>query len=80
MVYPFSTGNSDGKPALFIYETENNDEDGKYTAYHRDRDRQDYWNNWLDNRYLFLLNLPTDLAIAPLMLVHLRVKNTSKNC
>ena len=36
---------------LFIYETENDDEVGKYTAYHRDSERQDYWNGWLERTY-----------------------------
>jgi hypothetical protein len=51
LVGPNSTTNLEAPSTLFIYETENNDEEGKYTAYHRDKDRQDYWNKWLDNRY-----------------------------
>ena len=36
---------------LFIYETENNDDKGKYTVYHRDKERQEDWENWLDSKY-----------------------------
>jgi hypothetical protein len=51
MVYPFSTGNSDDLPTLFIYETENNDDKGKYNAYSGDEANQDSWNGWLRRRY-----------------------------
>ena len=36
---------------LFIYETENNDDEGKYTVYHRDEKRQNYWEKWLEQGY-----------------------------
>ena len=42
---------SSAPPTLFIYETENNDADGKYTAYHRDEKRQNYWEKWLEHGY-----------------------------
>ena len=36
---------------LFIYETENNDEVGVYTAYHKDKERLAYWSRWLERLY-----------------------------
>lgn len=38
-------------PTLFIYETENDDTKGTYTAHHKDKDRQETWERWLKNRY-----------------------------
>jgi hypothetical protein len=43
LIGPNSVTNVDAPSTLFIYETENNDEEGTYTAYHRDKKRQDYW-------------------------------------
>lgn len=51
LVGPNSTSNVNAPSTLFIYETENNDEEGKYTAYHRDSEKEDYWNGWLANLY-----------------------------
>lgn len=42
---------SKAPPMLFIYETENNDTNGEYTVYHRDPDKQEYWEQWLKNKY-----------------------------
>ena len=36
---------------LFIYETDNDDDKGKYTVYHRNKERQEDWQDWLENRY-----------------------------
>ena len=36
---------------LFIYETENNNDVGKYTAYSSDKSIHAYWNDWLARRY-----------------------------
>jgi hypothetical protein len=53
--YYFLVGPSLPEPGassmLFIYETENNDDKGKYTVYHRDKERQEDWENWLKHRY-----------------------------
>lgn len=51
LVGPNSVTNVDAPSTLFIYETENNDEEGTYTAYHRDKKRQDYWREWLVRNY-----------------------------
>ena len=42
---------SSAPSTLFIYETENNDTNGKYTVYHRDEKRQNYWEKWLEQGY-----------------------------
>ena len=42
---------SDAPSTLFIYETENNDTEGKYAVYHRDEKRQNYWEKWLEQDY-----------------------------
>jgi hypothetical protein len=42
---------SSAPSTLFIYETENNDTNGKYTVYHRDEKRQNYWEKWLEQDY-----------------------------
>ena len=37
---------------LFIYETTEEDlTKGRYTAYHRDKEREEYWNGWLKQTY-----------------------------
>ena len=51
LVGPNSTSNVNAPSTLFIYETENNDEEGKYTVYHRDEKRQNYWEKWLEQDY-----------------------------
>lgn len=51
LVGPNSTSNVNAPSTLFIYETENNDEEGKYTAYHVNSERQDYWKKWLEQDY-----------------------------
>ena len=51
MVQPFKTIRSEVKPTLFIYETVNNDEDSQYTADNIDKDRENYWNGWLERSY-----------------------------
>lgn len=38
-------------PVLFVYTTENNDENGSYVAHCADSDTEDYWNDWLDSQY-----------------------------
>lgn len=47
-----STPTFESVPVLFIYTTENNDADGVYTAYSSDESAEEYWNDWLQKRYL----------------------------
>jgi hypothetical protein len=51
LVGPNSTTDFEAPPTLFIYETENNDTEGKYTAYSGDETNQEYWNRWLERQY-----------------------------
>lgn len=41
----------DPSPLLFIYETENDDENGKYTLFCSDPTSKKYWDEWLERRY-----------------------------
>jgi len=51
LVGPNSTTNLEAPSTLFIYETENNDTEGKYTAYSGDKENEEYWNRWLERQY-----------------------------
>jgi hypothetical protein len=51
LVGPTVTVNTDAPSTLFIYETENDDDKGKYTAYHRNKELQEDWESWLNRQY-----------------------------
>lgn len=51
LVRPFSVENTDAPSTLFIYKSDDEGKNGEYTAYHRDKDRQEYWNEWLKRNY-----------------------------
>ena len=51
LVGPNSITDFEAPSTLFIYETENNDTEGKYTAYSGDKENEEYWNRWLERQY-----------------------------
>lgn len=52
LVGPSNPEDTEAPSTLFIYETENNDQEGEYTAvYNRDKEAEEYWKNWLKSKY-----------------------------